>query len=193
MNSGTSKAILRKEMLSKRALLSDEEQSVRSKMICKSFLDSSEYRQSKTILLYKAYNNEVETDLIFERAVSDGKTVAYPVSGIKDGKPEMLFYVANSPDQFSEGYKGISEPDPGKGCKLFDGIADICIAPGVAFDRNCNRIGYGKGFYDTYLRQNRPRTVIGLAYDVQVTDVIETEECDISVDIVMTETTTYKR
>ena len=193
MDAVAKKAALRKEMLSKRALLPDEERRIRSKKICESFLDGSEYRKAETILLYRAYNSEVDTDLIFERAVSDKKTVAYPVSAIKDGKPEMLFYVVNDMEQFKRGFKGIPEPDTLKGCRLFDGIADVCVAPVVAFDGNCNRIGYGKGFYDAYLRKSRPKAVTGLAYDIQATDGIEPEECDIPADIVITETKVYRR
>lgn len=187
------KALLRARMLKERRSLSEEERNRMSRTICERFLACPEYERSATILLYKAYNCEVDTDLIFERAISDGKMVAYPVSKIVDGVSLLTFYVVNSPDQFKEGYKGIPEPDTDKGCDQFKGAADVCIAPGVAFDRKCNRIGYGKAFYDTYIRQNRPGTVIGLAYDVQVSDGFEPEECDIPVDIVITETAVYRR
>lgn len=185
--------MIRKEAVQKRRGLSVADQSRNSRLICERFLASPEYENARTILLYMAYNDEVDTDLIFERAMDDGKTVAYPVSKITDGQSELIFYIVKDRSLFKEGYKGIREPDPDKGCERFEGTADICITPGVAFDRNCNRIGYGKGVYDTYLRQNRPRTVIGIAYDIQITDDIETEECDIPVDIVITETAMFSR
>ena len=159
----TRKAIIRKEMLSKRRALSEKERNEYSAKICNAFLESDEYKKAGSILLYKAYNNEVDTDLIFARAISDGKKVAYPLSRINDGEPDLDFYLISDQDQLTEGFMDIPEPDTKKGLQKFTGTADICIAPGVGFDRKCHRIGYGKAFYDRYIRLNPPKTVIGLA------------------------------
>lgn len=187
------KAVLRREYIKKRGNLPEAECAALSSRICNRILDSSEYKNASTILLYKAYNNEVDTDLIFERARFDGKKVAYPVSDIVDRKPCLKFYEVKSHDQFVTGYRGISEPDPAKDCTLFEGCADLCIVPGVVFDRNCHRIGYGKGFYDRYISLNDPHIIIGLAYDMQIADVFDTEECDRAVDMVITENGIYYR
>ena len=192
-NIRTKKALLRKEILAKRRALSEEECAGRSKKICENFLASDEYKKAQTILLYKAYNNEVDTDPIFERAVSDGKIVAYPCSRIVDGEPDLTFYVVNDPKQFKEGFKGILEPDADTAVKVFNDRADICITPGVAFDRKCHRIGYGKAFYDRYLRQSNPGKVIGFAYEIQMTDDFEPEGSDRAVNMVITDCAIYER
>ena len=189
----TKKAMLRKEKLAMRRELSELESINLSKKICLNFLDSEEYKKASTILLYKAYNNEVDTEMIFEQALNDGKTVAYPVSEIGDGEPDLCFYPITKRDQFREGFKGILEPDTDKITDVFKGPADICITPGVVFDRKCHRIGYGKAFYDRYIRLNRPRTVIGLAYDIQITDDFEPEGSDREVDMVITESGAFRK
>ena len=191
-NIRTKKALLRKKMLKCRRDLTAVERKNASDLICSKFLDSDEYRDAKTILLYKAYNNEVDTDLIFERAVSDGKTVAYPMSKISEGEPDLLFYVINDLSELTEGYMNIPEPNVRLMPAEFTGCADVCIAPGVAFDSKCHRIGYGKAFYDRYIRLNSPKKVIALAYDVQIADDFETEESDRAVDMVITQSAVYK-
>ena len=190
-NIRTKKALIRKEILAVRSAMTSEECAQRSRLICEAFLKSSEYASADTILLYKAYNNEVDTDVIFDKAISDGKTVAYPRSRIVDGEPDLSFYVITDQSQLVSGYMGILEPDIRKGLTAFTGCADICITPGVAFDRKCHRIGYGKAFYDRYIRLNSPGTVIGLAYDVQIADDFETEECDSRLDKVITDKAVY--
>ncbi len=192
-NIRTKKALVRKDKLQKRRELGSRECGRRSGIICERFLASREYAEAESILLYKAYNDEVDTDIIFDRAVRDGKKVAYPLSRIIDGEPDLTFYTVRSLDQLVPGYKGILEPDETGVDTLFDETADICIVPGVAFDRKCNRIGYGKAFYDRYIRRNSPRTVIGLAYDVQITDEFETEESDRAMDMVITDSGVYSR
>ncbi len=190
-NIRTKKAIIRKEVLGKRRSLNVEECARLSEMICEKFIASDEYKNAGTILLYKAYNNEVDTDLIFRKAISDGKQVSYPRSSLVDGEPDLSFYVIDDQAQLLAGYKGIFEPDAGS-AKPFGNRADICITPAVAFDVKCHRIGYGKAFYDRYLRQNHPKLVIGLAYDLQICDEFEPEDRDMSTDMVITESTVYK-
>ena len=190
-NIRTKKALIRKEAIAKRNAMSADEVARKSAAICEAFLASYEYKNASTILLYKAVNNEVDTDMIFERALSDGKIVAYPRSKIVDGEPDLSFYVLKDKAKMHPGFKGIPEPD--SSCDVMTGPADICITPGTAYDRRCHRLGYGKAFYDRYIRLNNPKKVIGLAYDLQIKDDFETEESDMAVDMVITETAVYKR
>ena len=187
------KALIRKRMLAIRSALTSEECKTKSKIICERFLESKEYALAHVILLYKAYNNEVGTDMIFKKAVEDGKTVAYPVSQMINGEPEMTFYVTDDLSCLIPGYKGIPEPDTAKSVPVPQGAADICIAPGVAFDSKCHRIGYGKAFYDRYIRLHDIGCVIALAYDVQITDDFETGEHERALDMVITDNTIYRR
>ena len=67
---------------------------------------------------------------------------------------------------------------------------ELIIVPAVAYDRQGNRIGRGKGYYDRLLSRTKALR-IGVAYDFQLVDEIEAEPHDIPVDIVITETGTY--
>ena len=191
-NIRTKKALLRKEILAKRSAILRDDRLKMSSLICKRFLAGDDYKNASSILLYKAYNNEVDTDMIFEAALSDGKKVAYPLSRIVDGEPDLSFYIVDDHADLESGYKGIPEPVCGR-VDQFTERADICVCPGVAFDKKCHRIGYGKAFYDRYIRLHAPRRVIGLAYDVQIVPDMETEESDMPVDIVITEKTVYEK
>ena len=182
------KSLARSLALSLRAELPAGLRDERSRIICNRLLKRAEYKSASTVLLYKAYNNEVDTDLIFEKAISDGKTVAYPVAELRD-LPQLTFRIVKDLSSMVRGYRGI--PEPSKSCEEFTGRADLCIVPGVAFDRLCQRVGYGKGFYDRYLADTGAGYSIGLAYDVQITDIIDTDSGDVSPDIVITETSVY--
>ena len=61
----------------------------------------------------------------------------------------------------------------------------------MAFDRKCHRIGYGKAFYDRYLRLHKPEKAIALAYDIQIVDEFMTEKTDCLVDQIITESEIY--
>lgn len=185
------KSFARSHMLSLRSALGSDECSAKSERICRKFLDSDDYKNASSILMYKSYNNEVDTDTVLDVALSEGKTVAFPRSQIINGEPELGFYVVGNRESFVPGYKGIPEPDDN--CVRFTGKADICITPGVAFDMACHRVGYGKGFYDRFLRNNDVGTVIGFAYDCQIAESIEADDTDISPDMVITETSVYRR
>lgn len=64
---------------------------------------------------------------------------------------------------------------------------DLIIVPAMAFDRRRNRLGRGRGFYDRLLKGLRA-TTIGVAYDFQLLDLLPTEETDVALDMVITET-----
>lgn len=84
-------------------------------------------------------------------------------------------------DKVEIGYKGIPEPSEGE---IADDSTALVLMPGLAFDRQGHRIGYGGGFYDRFLsREHHP--TIALCYDFQVLDHLETEAHDISVDAVL--------
>ncbi len=63
----------------------------------------------------------------------------------------------------------------------------------MAFDRKCHRIGYGKAFYDRYIRINDPRMVIGFAYEIQMADDFDPEGSDMAVNKVITDRAVYAR
>lgn len=184
---------IRRDKLSKRSALNDDEVNFKSHLICNSLLNLPEYKTANIILSYCSYNKEVDTKLIFEDALLSGKKIAYPKSDFINNKPHMTFYYIDSLDQLCDGYKGIKEPDIiHNNLDIFDGKADICIVPGVSFDKKCHRIGYGKAFYDSFLCNCPAKINIGIGYDIQILDEFAVEENDISLDMIITESSLYR-
>ena len=110
------------------------------------------FLEETDIYCYANYNGEVGTSSIMEEAWKLGKSVWFPrIEG-----SEMNFYLVESKDDLQPGAYGILEPT---GDHIADGEDGLLIMPGVAFDEECHRIGYGGGFYDKYLEKH-PDTVI---------------------------------
>jgi 5-formyltetrahydrofolate cyclo-ligase len=84
---------------------------------------------------------------------------------------------------------GILEPSKTVDIRSFD----VIVVPGVVFDKKCNRLGFGKGFYDRFLKSVNTRLKIGLSYDLQIVDELPSEVHDIPMDFVLTETKIYRR
>ena len=143
------------------------------------FRASAAYQQAKTIYGYLPYNQEVRTVEMLKQAMADGKRVAVP----KCYGDEMRFIFMEDLDLVEKGYANIPEP-------IADGpIADdptaLVLMPGLAFDREGHRIGYGGGFYDKFLAAEPGHPTLALCYDFQMLDHLETEAFDIPVDTVL--------
>ena len=158
-----------------------------SKLITEKLISLEIISKYDTLLLYNSINNEVDTKELMNYAKKCGKTLAFPTV-VGD---EMLFYRIDDDKDTKEGYMGIKEPLPSKD-RLVDCNEGLIIVPGVAFDKKCNRTGYGKGFYDRYLTKHRGLIKIGLGFSFQVFDELETDSYDIPLDYVITEDNIYK-
>lgn len=186
------KSELRSEFLKKRNSLSKEDILSKSKLIEMRFLNESSYKNAKLILLYASYGSEVHTFGIMEKALEDGKRVAFPKCMLTDGIPSIEFYEVSRISELSDGYKGILEPDTeNHKLKKIEEEADICLVPGLVFTRKGQRIGYGKGFYDRYISAHPGILYAGVTYKQQLTHKFETEETDMTVDMVITEENIY--
>lgn len=99
----------------------------------------------------------------------------------------MEFYLVSTYEQLEEGCFGIREPKDF--CERINSVSKdaVVIMPGVAFDRNGNRIGYGKGFYDKYFGNYPEVYKIAIAYEIQIVDEIFADKYDVKADCVITE------
>lgn len=174
---------IRKIVKLKKSELSSEDVLVYSHKVCQKFLEQDFYKTATAVYPYLAYNTEILTNEIIERAWQDGKKVAVP-KVLDDGI--MEFYYIDSFDSISEGYCGIPEPSGGRVAK---DEKVLILMPGLAFDKNHNRIGYGGGFYDRYLERyaDTDFTKISFAYDFQIFEELEVEGHDQKIDAVITE------
>lgn len=143
------------------------------------FAASELYRNANTIYGYLPYNQEVRTVPMLERAIRDGKRVAVP----KVYGDEMKFIYMDDLNCVEEGYAGIPEPVADE--PVADDPTALVLMPGLAFDKEGHRIGYGGGFYDKFLSAEPKHPTLALCYAFQMLPKIETEEYDIPVDCVL--------
>ena len=135
------------------------------------------------IALYSSFRNEVEAGLVFQEAQKLGMSVVFP----KVEGEGLRFLEVPDLSEMEEGRLGIIEPSGSKGQRewALDEI-DLIVVPGIAFDGEGYRIGFGKGYYDRTLANFRGWKV-GLAYDFQILRKIPHGEEDIQCDWVVTD------
>ena len=170
---------LRRSIRERKRAMTSEEIVMRSQMLGLLFIQSEAYKNAKTIYGYLPYNQEVRTVPMLEQALRDGKRVAVP----KCYGDEMKFIFMDDLSKVEKGYANIPEP-------IADGpVADdetaLVLMPGLAFDPQGHRCGYGGGFYDKFLAAEPNHPTLALCYDFQMLDHLETEDHDIPVNYVI--------
>ncbi|BBF42288.1 5-formyltetrahydrofolate cyclo-ligase [Lachnospiraceae bacterium KM106-2] len=168
----------------KRKLTTDQIEQL-SQRIVTQFLESEQYQNANVVYCYVSYNQEVSTRELINQALADGKKLAVPKVTDR-ATHEMKFYYIQDMSDLIIGYQGILEPE-GKEESLAQENG-LMIVPGLAFDLSGNRLGYGGGFYDTYLNNLNRYQLISFAYDFQFFDTIPTEEYDQTIDQLYTPT-----
>ena len=179
MKSSEIKKSLRKKIRKIRESLSFEEKENLSDEIIKKFLSDDILKNSKTIMSYMAFKNEVETEKLHKYLLELGKTILLPKMV---GDSIIPIKISES---FSCGDFGVIEPI---GDEFLENI-DLIIVPGVVFNRMGDRIGFGKGFYDRFLSCEKYKNShkISLAYDFQIDNSFSGEKFDIKIDKLITE------
>lgn len=181
----TPKKQIRTEIKKKRSQLSPNDRKLKDEQIYQSVIQSDEFTRAANILIYLNTDEEVSTTNIIRKAWELGKQVAAP----KTNNQQMDFYVFSSFSELEIGPYGILEPTNEKLIESHDGLV---IMPGVVFDYNRNRIGYGGGYYDRYLSSHTIFKSIALAYECQLIEQIPYDEYDIKPNIIITESQILK-
>ena len=173
------KTALRKEIRDKKRAMTPEQIENASQRLAQQFFATSYYQQAKTLYGYLPYNQEVRTEPILLQALKDGKKVAVP----KVYGETMRFIYLEDLSGVEKGYAGIPEPI-GDEPVARDETA-LVLMPGLAFDPEGHRIGYGGGFYDKFLSAEPEHPTVALCYAFQMLPKLETEEFDVPVDLVL--------
>jgi len=183
------KTSFRKQALAQRDLLSKKEVIVNSAAIIERLKNTDLFINSKVIMSYVNFKNEVITYDFIKYCIENGKTVATPAIINSGGNSRIeAFVIKDISTDLKLSNFGILEP-----FNILDKIdseeIDLSIVPGIAFDILKNRLGFGAGFYDKFLCNCSSSNMIkiGLSYEMQVYEKIPTEKYDICMDFVITE------
>ena len=180
MKKMASKQQLRVVLKRRRELLSPKETQQLSAKICENLQNQPSFLQADTVYFYYPLNTEANLLLLAEKALSMGKQIAFPrVNGTK-----MDFYQVNSLTEFTEGTFHVMEPT---GQQKICQKDPLVLVPGLAFDLQGRRMGYGKGYYDKYFARYPDCMKIGICYAMQIIDEVPTSQYDIPMDAVATE------
>jgi 5-formyltetrahydrofolate cyclo-ligase len=173
------KTLLRKQIRDQKRAMTEAQIEEKSRLLGEKFAASEAYQNAKTIYGYLPYNQEVRTVPMLQQAIRDGKKVAVPrVCG-----DDMIFFYMTDFDRVEKSSFGIPEPlgdEP-----VADDPTALVLMPGLAFDKEGHRIGYGGGFYDRFLAAEPDHPTLALCYDFQMLPNVETEEFDIPVDFII--------
>ncbi len=170
---------LRARIREQKRAMTENEIDGKSALLGLKFRASGLYARAKTVYGYLPYNQEVRTVAMLQQAMRDGKRVAVP----KVFGDEMRFIYMEDLTAVEKGYAGIPEP-VADGPIAADPTA-LVLMPGLAFDAEGHRIGYGGGFYDRFLEKEPNHPTLALCYDFQMLEHLDTEEHDIPVDQVI--------
>ena len=173
------KTELRREIRARKRAMTEEEIETRSAKLAQLFFASEAYQNAKTIYGYLPYNQEVRTVPMLERALKDGKKVAVP----KVYGDEMKFLYLDDLIAVAKGYAGIPEPIADE--PVAQDETALVLMPGLAFDPQGHRIGYGGGFYDKFLAAEPNHPTLALCYEFQMLPKLDVEDHDIPVDTVL--------
>lgn len=173
------KQALRRQIREQKRAMTEEQIVAAGQRLGQLFAQSAAYQQAKTIYGYLPYNQEVRTVPMLCQAQKDGKRVAVP----KVYGDEMKFIYMEDLNRVEKGYAGIPEPIDDE--PVADDPTALVLMPGLVFDKEGHRIGYGGGFYDKFLAAEPEHPTLALCYAFQMLPHLETEEFDIPVDTVL--------
>jgi 5-formyltetrahydrofolate cyclo-ligase len=138
-------------------------------------------------MAYASFGSEFETGDFIADALARGKTLVLPRVE-RDSRILQLRQVRDPARQLVAGVWGILQPRADL-CPLVPASQlDFLLVPGVAFTRHCERLGYGGGYYDTFIRGLvRRAPLVAAAFSIQILPALPVSERDQSVDCVVTE------
>ena len=172
------KDLIRKTILSKRKNIINKKEL--STIIVNKIINLDIYKNSKVIALYNSMDNEVDTSILINN--SNNKIILLPRI-IND---KMEFIEINKNTKYNKSKFKVMEPIG----NIYNGNIDLIIVPAVSFDKERNRLGYGRGYYDKYLI-NKNVYKIGICFNEQITDLLPVTNLDIKMDMVITEDRVY--
>ena len=178
---------IRKQVFAQRAKTSEAFVQQQSSLIAEKIFSLPQFQDASCIYVYMDYNKEASTRPIIEEAWRLGKKVAAP----KVFGEDMRYFYIHSYEDVAPGYFNIPEPDETRNLEKAADETALLLVPGVAFDKDRHRCGYGKGFYDRYLSRHTQHATVAMALDFQIVETVPSDVYDICPQMLITPTMIY--
>lgn len=179
------KSVTRRTVLARRDALSPAERAAASAAIA---TRATHRLPDGIVALYAPKGTEVDTAMLDAELRERGTTIAYP--RVLDGQFLLEFRIATIDELVAGGRFGLREPRPDADLVDVLQIAAF-VVPGLAFDRDGGRVGWGRGYYDATLAAAPDALRIGLAFECQLLDHVPAEPHDVKLHHVITELASY--
>ncbi|MGY0692915.1 5-formyltetrahydrofolate cyclo-ligase [Virgibacillus sp. FSP13] len=183
------KSQMRKAMIAQLKQMSNEQKQIIEHKLIENLITSDYWKQATSIGITISQAFEWNTRPIIEAAWKQGKSVCVPKCQPKEKR--LVFYQFHTYDQLETVYYSLLEPKPEETLRVEKKQIELLIVPGILFDKNGFRIGFGGGYYDRFLN-DFPNETISLTSEQQVVDHLPSESFDIPVNHLMTEKTLIK-
>lgn len=188
----TAKAALRREIIRRRDALDAAIRTSASHRITGHILTLECFQRARCVLAYANIGSEFDTSALLSHVMAKKKLVLPKVDQVT--RTLQLFFVEDLETDLQPGVWGIREPRADRCVPAPPDEIDLVLAPGVAFTRRGERLGYGGGYYDQLLARFSPRpTIVAAAFDIQIVSDVPLGTTDLPVDSVVTENAIYTR
>jgi 5-formyltetrahydrofolate cyclo-ligase len=175
------KESLRKEILNRLRKQPEDDKKRKEKAIREQFLSSEKFLNSRVIMFYVSTEEEVDTRAMIDESLEAGKTVVVPYS-LKENNTMVPIQIRDTKKDLEKGVYGIYQPKSKEDNIIPLADIEIVIVPGVAFDKEKNRLGRGKGYYDNFLgKLSKKAVTIGICFDFQIVENVPTDHFDLPV------------
>ena len=184
MESFNDKKSARSFFISKRREMTPADLKKLSEQLCIEICKLDEFKNADTVLLYSATRGEPDFSNVAKVALSQGKSVAYPISQTESCT--LDFRTVLSLSELSVGAYGIAEPQPTAPHAVMTGKT-LCVVPALAVDTDGFRLGYGKGYYDRFLKEFSGYSICAIN-STHILPTLPRGEHDLPVNDIITET-----
>ena len=171
---------LRKEIINIRKNITKKNEL--SNIIVDKIVNLDIFKKSRVVALYNSMASEVNTESLINKCFN--KKVLLP----RIVNNEIVFIEVNNDTKYTKSNIGVMEPIG----EVYLSNIDLIIVPGLAFDNELNRLGFGMGYYDKYL-SNKNIYKIGICFDKQIVKKVPINHLDIKMDMVITEKRVLKK
>ncbi len=181
----SSKSELRSKFKNIRNSIMQNQRVLKSKVISDKLIEIIRRKKYTNIFIYNSFSSEVMTGDIISKLVAEKINVYLPICNIHNETMKAAKY--NSTDVYTENIYGIKESS--NHFIEMPNRLDLIVAPGIVFDKKGNRIGYGKGYYDKFIKSlNYKPVIIGLCYSEQIYhEVLNADLHDEKMDMIITD------